>query len=169
MRKHTLLAAAAVLTLVSAPAFAMNLAEGEDGGGPGCGVGTMYVFKGQKGILPQILATTTNGTFSNSFAITTGTSGCHPDGVVLNEYERRIFAAANFRNLKQDVARGHGEYLNSLASLMGVQGGDQVAFGALAQANFAALTGEGAAAPDTFLAALDTALATDPQLSRYAR
>lgn len=46
----------------------------------GCGLGSM-AWRGQSGILPQVAAATTNGTFGNqTFGITFGTSGCDPNG-----------------------------------------------------------------------------------------
>ncbi|MDH5526589.1 MAG: DUF3015 domain-containing protein [Nitrospirota bacterium] len=163
MKKTDLLAAVAAISLCAAPAFALDLAEGEDGGGPGCGLGTQ-IHQGKSGLLPQILAASTNGTFSQPSAITTGTSGCDASVMVFNDIERRVFARANFRNLKQDVARGEGEYLTSLASLMGVEASDQRLFEAFAQDRFAELSVESA---DTFLTSLDRALLGHSELARY--
>lgn len=48
----------------------------------GCGLGSM-AWRGQRGIGPQVLAATTNGSFgTQTFGITFGTSGCDPDGRV---------------------------------------------------------------------------------------
>ena len=47
----------------------------------GCGLGTV-VMGGQSGPAPQVLAVTTNGTSgSQTFGISSGTSGCSQDGV----------------------------------------------------------------------------------------
>ncbi|MFI7919119.1 DUF3015 family protein, partial [Acinetobacter baumannii] len=46
----------------------------------GCGVGTQ-VWAGQKGVVPKILAATTNGIFTNQLlGITFGTLGCRQGG-----------------------------------------------------------------------------------------
>ncbi len=134
--------------------------------GPGCGVGTM-VFEGKSGLAPQVLAFSTNGTFLNTFAVTSGTSGCNADDVVLNEHERQIFAAVNFRNLKSDMAMGKGEYLSSLAALMGIESGDRMAFNDFSKAHFATLVTGSGVSPDAFLSAFDTELAKHPRLARY--
>ena len=48
----------------------------------GCGLGSM-AWRGQSGIIPQILAITTNNSFgTNTFGVTFGTSGCDPNGRV---------------------------------------------------------------------------------------
>ncbi len=157
-----LVLAAAVLTMAALPATAA-LAEST---GPGCGVGTM-IFKGQKGVLPQILAATTNGTLGNqTFGMSTGTLGCEQDGVVMREHEKDMYVAANMDQIKLDMARGGGEYLATLASLMAVAPEDQAAFFTLTKDRFA----EVAAPADAkgLLARLDEALAADPVLARYA-
>jgi len=159
MRKLTLAAAVfAFAALPAASAFA-------DASGPGCGVGAM-IFKGQQGILPQTLAGTTNGTLLNQlFGISSGTLGCEQDGVVLNEHEKDMYVAANFDHVKRDMARGGGEYLTTLASLMAVAPADQAAFFALTKDRFAALAG---GTSTDLIRNLDRELAADPNLSRYA-
>lgn len=162
MRKFVLAAAVLAFTaLPAANAFA-------DATGAGCGVGTM-IFKGQRGVLPQILAATTNGSFGNqTFGMSTGTLGCEQDGLVLNEHERSMYVAANYEQIKQDMARGGGEYLTDLATLMKIAPEDRGAFYALTKDRFAALTGTADADAEALLARLDEALATDPVLARYA-
>ncbi len=176
MSKYKLMAVAAAAMLAAAPAaygqdsmnqLGSNLGMGEDGGGPGCGLGTQ-IHAGKSGIASQLLAASTNGTFSNSFAITSGTSGCSPDGVVLRQYERDIFAALNLRNIQHDVARGQGEYLTSLASIMGINSQDRSVFSAFVRDRSALLLSETAASSEQFLTALDNQLAAHPQLARYA-
>jgi len=159
MRK--LILAAALLTFVGVPttnAFA-------EASGAGCGAGTL-IFKGQKGVLPQVLAVTVNGTFMNTFAISTGTMGCEQDGVVLNEHAKEMYVATNMDLLKQDMARGGGEYLTTLAALMEVAPADRDAFYSLTKDRFAALAAPADA--EALLARLDEALAADPVLARYA-
>lgn len=161
MRKYVLAAAiAAFAALPAANAFA-------DASGAGCGVGAM-IFDGQRGVLPQTLAVTTNGTFANQvFGISTGTLGCEQDGVVMNEHEKALYAEANLEYIKMDMAQGGGEYLDALASLMGVAEADRAALARLTQAEFAALAGADTDAA-LFLANLNAALAADPALARYA-
>src|SRR5690606_21045070 len=53
----------------------------------GCGLGSK-LFEGQRGVAPQVLAVTTNGTFGNqTFGISSGTLGCNQDGVVRSNWK----------------------------------------------------------------------------------
>lgn len=77
----------------------------------GCGLGSV-VFGDQKGFI-QIAAATTNGTFgTQTFGITSGTSNC-----VEGEGDVSYFIETNRPALKNDIAKGHGETLTSLAQL----------------------------------------------------
>lgn len=86
--------------------------------GPGCGVGQM-LFQGQKGLGPHLLGYTTNGTFSNSFAMSSGTSGCDTSATVQAERDRMFFVRSNQDALSLQIAQGGGAYLDSFALLMG--------------------------------------------------
>lgn len=160
MKKFVLAATvAAFAAMPAASAFA-------EASGAGCGAGTI-IFKGQQGILPQTLAATTNGSFANQlFGMSSGTLGCETDGVVMNEHEKALYAEANFDNLKQDMAKGQGEYLSTLAALIGVDAADQDAFAALTKQRFSALVGPEVTSGE-FLARLDEEMAATPALSRY--
>lgn len=155
--------AAAVVAFAALPAGNAFAAAS----GPGCGVGAM-IFEGQSGVLPQTAAATTNGTFANQlFGISTGTLGCQQDAVVMKEHERALFAEVNFEHLKKDMATGQGEYLDALASLMGVEEADKAAFAAFTRERFAMLVNTADVTSEQFLANLDRELATDVTLSRY--
>ena len=76
--------------------------------GPGCGLGKLIWsdYSKQKSIGPQVLQSTTNGTSgSQTFGISSGTSGCTNDGTVMAEHKVNVFAAANYDNLTQEMAR----------------------------------------------------------------
>ena len=90
--------------------------------GAGCGLGSQ-LFEGKDGLLFNVLAQTTNGiSGNNTFGMTSGTSGCDKDSVVLQEKEQEVFVSANMGNLSQDMALGSGQYLQSMAVLMGCSG-----------------------------------------------
>jgi hypothetical protein len=55
------------------------------------------------------------------------------DSVISDSQKARLFTAVAFENLEQDIARGHGEYLTSLAVLMKIPPGDQDTFRARSQ------------------------------------
>lgn len=136
-------------------ALALNpaLAAAEDTG-PGCGLGTQ-IFQGNKKVVHQLLAVTTNGSFGNqTFGITSQTSGCTNDGIVQHDQKVNVFASANFENLSQEMARGNGEYLASFAALLGVPAERQPEFFALTQAKYSTLFQSEQTTPSEMLIAL---------------
>ena len=77
------------------------------------------------------------------------------DNVAMNEDRKaKAFASASWENLTEDIVRGHGEYLASLASLLKVQPEDQLAFVALAQAHYAMHQEQGTLVSETFVEGL---------------
>lgn len=102
----------------------------------GCGVGSM-IFGDKDGLLFEILATTTNGICGNqTFGMTSGTLGCAPfKGIVSNE-KINLYVADNMDNLAGDIAKGNGEYLETLALLMNVPESEKQQFFSKLQANF---------------------------------
>ena len=139
--------------------------------GPGCGLGKLAWsdYKGQKQIAPQVLMATTNGTFgSQTFGISTGTSGCTNDGSIMASEKQNVFAAINFENLSQEMAQGYGEHLSSLATLMGVPSEHQAEFFAMAQEKYTTLIKSGDTTPVAMLKALHEAAAAHPVLAKIS-
>jgi hypothetical protein len=102
----------------------------------GCGLGTL-IMKGNEGLLFQVLAVTTNGTFGNqTFGITSGTLDCDKPARFASNERINSYVADNMDNLANDIAKGHGEYLNTLAVLMEVPEGSRVDFYSKLQNNF---------------------------------
>lgn len=137
--------------------------------GPGCGLGKLAWsdYAHQKNIGPQVLMATTNGTFgSQTFGISTGTSGCTNDGKVMSEQKTTMFAQLNFENLSQEMARGQGEHLASLATLMGVPAEHQASFFAMTQERYTSLVKTGEASPVAMVKAINDAIATHPVLAK---
>lgn len=61
------------------------------------------------------------------------------DGLVKPDYKLVAFAAYGWLDLEQDFARGEGEHLASLASVLGVEGDSRLTFEAAAQQRFEAV------------------------------
>lgn len=102
----------------------------------GCGLGYM-IMQGNDGLLFQVLAVTTNGTFGNqTFGITSGTLECEKPSRFASKEQLNQYIADNMDNLASDIARGQGEYLNTLAVLMEVPEGSRADFYAKLQSNF---------------------------------
>jgi hypothetical protein len=162
-----LVLASAVLAVTLGGPAAWAQQQGEPASSAGCGVGTM-LFEGQKGPVPQILAVTTNGTSGNqTFGITSGTLGCEKDGVVRPPTKVHVLLLSSLDNLAGDVARGDGETLNSLASLLTVAPEDQPRFFAALQHNFVRLFPSENVTVDEVIASMNAVLAQDAVLQRY--
>lgn len=153
----------AAVTFASATAMAAERAPNN----VGCGLGTM-AWEGQSGQGAQILAGTTNATLgTQTFGITSGTSGCARGGKVYRPDQLAMFIGPNMDRLAQDMATGHGETLASVANVIGIEGGDQDAFFAATQRNFARIMPSDAVTAEDVANSLNAVLAEDPALKRY--
>lgn len=132
-----------------------------------CGWGSK-VFEGQRGVAPQSLAATTNGLGSQTFGITSGTSGCTQDGMVTSNWKTALFIDGNKEKLARDMSMGGGETLDSLAQLIGVQDQHKPSFFRLAKHEFGTIFASDSASTEQVMAGLKRALANDAELSRYS-
>lgn len=151
---------------LSLSASAGVMAAGENNVGS-CGWGSK-VFAGQSGVFPQVLAATTNGTFGNqTFAISTGTSGCSQDGAVSSNWQTALFIDGNKERLARDVSRGQGETLESFARLMEMNEADKAQFFRAAKRNFDRIFPTSQASTDDILKGFKQVLAEDSTLQAY--
>ena len=159
MKKLLVVASVAALFPAVAMAQANNIGS--------CGWGSK-LFDGQSGIAPQVLGATTNGTSGNqTFAITSGTSGCTQDGAVRSSWKTAMFIDGNKEKLARDMSVGSGEALDSLAHLLGVQSADRAQFDRLARDNMQRIFPSSTAATEEIVSGLRQVLAADARLSRY--
>lgn len=101
----------------------------------GCGLGSM-LFEPTGS---QILAATTNGsTFNQLFGITFGTLNCEGGSLFSKADNMDRFIQGNKVVLADDIARGNGETIQALASLMGCKG-SQTELNSLLQSQFSAI------------------------------
>ena len=70
-----------------------------------------------------------------------------------------MFVEANFDNLRNEMAAGKGEYLDSLATLLEVPGSEKNNFFALTQQKYDRLFDSPNTTPQQLVAALNTELA----------
>jgi hypothetical protein len=153
-----------VTVLAAVPMAAM--AAGENNVGT-CGWGSK-VFEGQRGIAPQVLAGTTNGTFGNqTFGVTSGTSGCTQDGAVSSNWKTALFIDGNKQQLARDMAVGSGETLDSLAHLLGLEAQDRALFNRVAKDNMARIFPSNEVATQQVVVSLREVMAADARLARY--
>jgi Protein of unknown function (DUF3015) len=76
------------------------------------------------------------------------------DGYVKQSQKARLFTAVAFENLEQDIARGNGEYLTSLAVLLNIPAGQQAEFRTRAQSNYPLLFASDRRTAESLLATL---------------
>jgi len=135
----------------------------------GCGLGSQ-VFDKQSGVGPQVLAATTNGTFGNqTFGISSGTSGCDPDGTVVASARVPMFVGANLDSLAHDIAMGQGESLESLATVMGIGESDKAGFFSVTKENYALIFPSANVTAADVLNSIYTVMTKDDKLAQYVR
>lgn len=127
-----------------------------------CGWGSK-LFEGQRGVFAQVLAATTNNTSSNTFSITTGTSGCTSDGLVTSGWRTAMFIDGTRLALARDAAAGQGETLDALMAVMAVKPADQDYFRSTLKARFATVFSN-----ENIAGNLKSLLASDARLAAYA-
>jgi hypothetical protein len=81
----------------------------------------------------------TTDTTSNVTGTTSGRIWFTEDGLLHPEHQLTAFAVLNQTNVEQDLARGQGEYLTSLGTLLGLSNDRQADFHAKAQGAFETL------------------------------
>jgi hypothetical protein len=163
-----------VLTLTACSFLVLQVAgvgaAGNSDNGPGCGLGKLawMDYGSQKQIAPQVMMATTNGTFgSQTFGISSGTSGCTNDGVIMKNTHVSMANRA-FESLAEDMAQGRGEHLASLATLLGVPEESQPEFFALVQGKYTILVGPDDTTAVTMLQAIQAAMAERPALAKVS-
>jgi len=123
-KRFAVAVAALFLAASSAGVFADNI-------GPGLG---RELLKGQRGKGMEILGVTLNSLSCNQlFAITFGTLG-YQDNAKIGMAATNTFIAENLDALAGDIAKGDGEYLDTLSTMLDVS--DKVAFKSTLQKNF---------------------------------
>ena len=109
--------------------LAGTAAQAAEYGAAGCGLGSL-AFHDQPGFI-QVVAATVNETGVQTFGITTGTSNCGP-GVFNSQMD--IFVDSNKVALSNEAARGQGETIAVLSSMMGCS--DAAVVGSTLKSNY---------------------------------
>ena len=81
----------------------------------------------------------TTDTTSNVTGTTSGRTWFNEDGLLNPEHKLTAFTVLNQTNMEQDLARGQGEYVTSLGTLLRLPNDQQAAFHAKAQGAFETL------------------------------
>src|SRR5947207_14210834 len=75
----------------------------------GCGLGYLLLSNKDNTKVTQVLGATTNGTFgTQTFGISSGTSGCTEDGAVKVARATEVYAEVNLDSLRHEMAMGKG-------------------------------------------------------------
>src|SRR6267142_1358433 len=131
----------------------------------GCGLGYLLLSNKDNDKVTQVLGATTNGTFgTQTFGISSGTSGCTEDGAVKVARATEVFVEVNLDSLRQEMAKGQGEYVNTLASLLGATEATQPQMVAFFHSEYQNLFPSAQTSSDEMLKALSTKLASHPEL-----
>ena len=88
------------------------------------------------GLVLSLSACSITETINNILSSTSGRSWFTEDGQLKADHRVQAFMAFNFENIKQDMARGQGEYLDSLSTLMQIPSDRRASFYAHAQSRY---------------------------------
>jgi hypothetical protein len=150
------------LALLTASQVAM---AGAAGGDAGCGWGNA-LFKGNSGTANHVLAGITNAIFgNNTFGMTTGTNGCSTSGTL--GYGGKNAVSAIMDEFSEDVARGEGDALNTVAVLYGVEPEDRDTFALVMHENFAVIFPSEDVTANEMIASIEEVMKADPTLAKY--
>src|SRR5689334_18165866 len=131
----------------------------------GCGLGYLLLSNKENDKVSQVLGSTTNGTFgSQTFGISSGTSGCTQDGAVKMARATEVFAEVNFEALRHEMAAGQGEYVNAFASLLGANETTRPELVRFFQQEYSALYPTASTDSAEMLERLSNKLASHPEL-----
>lgn len=165
MRKIAVLVGFIIAVASVSPAAAASPKTRSAGyGSAGCGWGGNVIQK--RDFWAQLGAWVLNGVSSNqTFAMTSGTSGCSKIGLILAEKEQTTFVENNYASLSREMAAGEGEHLSALAGLLGCPTEKVSAFGTFTKVNYPAIIQDEDTSATEMLGALKSGISRDQQLS----
>jgi type IV secretory pathway TrbL component len=147
------------LITVSSATFA------EAPGGPNCGWGNM-LMEGKSGTGSHIMASLTNGTSGNAtFGMTTGTNGCSTSGTLT--YSGASMVSSIMSEFSEDVARGQGDAMDTVAVIYGVEKQDRDTFAKVMHENFSTIFPSENVTAEEMMVSMETIMKADPVLSKY--
>jgi len=131
----------------------------------GCGLGYLLFSNQDNSKATQILGATTNGTFgTQTFGISSGTSGCTEDGAVKLVRQTEVYAEVNLDSLRREMAAGQGEYVNTFASMIGASDAARPAMVHFFQSQYASLFPTATTTSTEMLQRLSQQLSQHPEL-----
>lgn len=134
-------------------------------GGPNCGWGNM-LLEGKSGTGSHLMASITNGTSGNAtFGMTTGTNGCSTSGALT--YGGANMVSAIMDEFSEDVARGQGDAMDTVAVIYGVEKQDRDTFAKVMHENFEVIFPGANVTADEMMASMEKIMKADPTLAKY--
>ena len=147
---------------------ASSIAFAEAPGGPNCGWGNM-VFDGSSGLGNHVLASTTNGTSGNAtFGMTSGTNGCSTNGTLTYSGSKGVDISSIMGEFSEDVARGHGDAMDAIAVMIGIEPQDRDVFAQTMHENFAVIFPNEDVTAGEALSSMNTVMQNDERLAKYS-
>jgi hypothetical protein len=134
-------------------------------GSSGCGPG-WYIAK-DNSIVSSAARAITNGILFpvSTIGMTFGTSNCTQHKLVLKEKESLHFVTNNYYELKSEVARGEGPYLQAYANTLGCSAGAQTRFNAQLKGRYNETFANSKASPDDALMQTYITILSDKDLA----
>lgn len=145
--------ASLVLVTLAATALSGQALAQQKYGSAGCGLGSVIIGPGEG--MSQTFAASSNMSYFQATAITSGTSNCVPVTQAAQMELQDSFMKNNYASLSREMAQGQGETLVGLAETLGCADEARTDFASVLQANHGRIF----AAPGA-LAALDAAKRT---------
>ncbi len=136
-------------------------------GGSDCGWGNM-LFEGKSGLPSHSLASTFNdSTGNNTLGMTSGTNGCSTNGVLTYGGDGLVAFSFILDEFTEDVAKGKGEALSTVAVMFRVEKQDRPVFAEVTHANFNTLFPNEQVTAEEVLKSLVLVMKNDPRLAKY--
>jgi len=152
------------IILLSASSTAFAVAPG----GSDCGWGNMF-HDGTAGMGRHFLASTTNGTSGNkTFGMTSGTNGCNTNGTLTYGGSKMVNLSPIMDEFSEDVARGHGDALDAVAVMIGIEPQDRDTFAATMHENFTTIFPNEDVTADEALNSINVVMKNDDRLAKYS-
>ena len=153
------------LILISASSVSTMANAAAAGGNGGCGWGNA-LFKGSEGTATHVIAAITNAFLgNNTFGMTTGTNGCSTTGTL--SYGGEAMVSSIMDEFSEDVARGEGDAMDTVAVVYGVEKQDRATFAKVMHENFTVLFPSEDVTAEEMIASIEEVMKSDAALSKY--
>ena len=106
-------------------------------------------------LLFSLSACSVTETISNFLSSTSGKTWFTEDGLIKTDHRVQAFMAFNFENIKQDMAKGQGEYLDSLSTLMEIPPEHRASFYSHAQSRYPLVVQQKSSPQETLIQLVD--------------